>query len=458
MRWLLIVLFGCATTDPEPMKATKIFYSFMSGQSTPWYLAGGIPQSTNYTIYDPASAASQAASYSNLANPGVRDAVPYNSPTWTSGLGWTGNSSNMYLDTGVLPDANTTVIVMFQNANNGRYAFGMGDGSKNVGCIPYSSTNTYFEAAGTNTSKAEAFTSGVVAITGTNVFKNGLKCTTFSTTWSGGAATRSIFLMARNNAGTATSFFGGSIVRVAIYNFKLSDAQISAVSLAMVQTFESSLDSISNSIIALAPTFYFPCNTNSGHSFLRDRSGNASLANAFLNSWVTGNAGTNGNSWYSAGASASDQIWFYKGTDFSPNLSAFNIDECSFFMNWNTENGYSQHRFIELWTNTNDYVAWEQRTSNQLTIHTRMNGVDQNISTGIFLTAGQNYQIVMFNSLSENKVGYYVDGVRYEWAKTNGGKTGTTISQALVGALKGYFNQMALFDHALSQSEVNTLQ
>lgn len=54
--------------------------------AAPWYLAGGAP--TPIAVYQPKGAASLAASYVNLANPGTYDAaadVPgYGAPTWTT--------------------------------------------------------------------------------------------------------------------------------------------------------------------------------------------------------------------------------------------------------------------------------------------------------------------------------------------------------------------------------------
>lgn len=82
-----------------------------------WWLAGGIPESPDYTIYDPASAASEVDSYTNLANPGVRNAIPFNNPTFTPGVGWSGNgtksaTTNQLIEIGII-DGDIQHITIF---------------------------------------------------------------------------------------------------------------------------------------------------------------------------------------------------------------------------------------------------------------------------------------------------------------------------------------------------------
>lgn len=50
--------------------------------------------------------ATQQAGNLNWINPALYTAVPYNSATWTAYQGYTGNSSNMYVDTGYNPATN----------------------------------------------------------------------------------------------------------------------------------------------------------------------------------------------------------------------------------------------------------------------------------------------------------------------------------------------------------------
>lgn len=53
----------------------------------PWYRAGGA--SLPVAAYQPKGAASLAASYTNLANPGTYDAAPGTAPSFNTATGWT---------------------------------------------------------------------------------------------------------------------------------------------------------------------------------------------------------------------------------------------------------------------------------------------------------------------------------------------------------------------------------
>jgi len=197
MRWLiLLILLSCSEED---MKVRQIFGFFGSSVSeSNWWLAGDIPESTDYTIYDPATASDSNDALINLSNPGTRDAVAYNSPTWTSGIGWTGNATNMYFDTQTTFDTNTTIIVMYRDPTSGRYLFGALQNTpiRTASIVPYSSTNVGWEMAGSFTSTASRHLGGTIAATMTNGFRNGVKDTGTSFVWSGSATTRTIKLLA----------------------------------------------------------------------------------------------------------------------------------------------------------------------------------------------------------------------------------------------------------------------
>ena len=70
--------------------------------------------------YQPIGAASLAASYSNLQNPGTYDAAPGTAPTFLAATGWTFNAATpQYLNTGVVPSSlNWTVIVRYSGNNS----------------------------------------------------------------------------------------------------------------------------------------------------------------------------------------------------------------------------------------------------------------------------------------------------------------------------------------------------
>lgn len=65
--------------------------------------------------YDAKNAASQAASYTNLANPGTYDLTVGSAPTWANGTGWTFDGTQ-YLLTGVIPvPGSWSMFVQFSN-------------------------------------------------------------------------------------------------------------------------------------------------------------------------------------------------------------------------------------------------------------------------------------------------------------------------------------------------------
>jgi len=89
-----------------------------------WWLTGGIPSANCLAAYQPKGAASLAASYSNLANPGTYDAAPGTAPTWAAGTGWVFNGSTQYLTTGLTPLEDWSIFVQFTNATNDGYILG----------------------------------------------------------------------------------------------------------------------------------------------------------------------------------------------------------------------------------------------------------------------------------------------------------------------------------------------
>lgn len=71
-----------------------------------------VPGKTCVAAYQPIGAASLAASYVNLANPGTYDAAPGVAPTWASATGWTFNGSTQYLTTGITPPRGPNMVAI----------------------------------------------------------------------------------------------------------------------------------------------------------------------------------------------------------------------------------------------------------------------------------------------------------------------------------------------------------
>ena len=203
-----------------------------SGRAVDWWRAGGAPEPV--AVYQPIGAASLAASYVNLANPGTFDAAPGGAPT-LGAAGWTFNGSTQFLTTGIIPtnDQQFSMITRFSGAtiginstvagmfNNSIRQFRLLNASAGAGVV-YSN--------GTQNQSLPELAAGVLAIAGNQGYRNGMADVTV-TDW-GGAATRDVYVAA-TNSGVANQFLNGNIQAIAIYSSTLTAPQVAAVSAAM---------------------------------------------------------------------------------------------------------------------------------------------------------------------------------------------------------------------------------
>ena len=202
----------------------------------PWWLLGGLSNANAIGIYKPIGAASLAASYINLANPGTNNAAPGTAPTFAAATGWAFNGS-AYLTTGIVPASGWTLIVRFSNAPTASDS--MLAGSNNGGatdrrfylCNRLGGDNVTYGAGGfTNASPALA--AGVLAIAGQQAYRNGAADGAAIGAW-GGTTTYDIWIGGLNLTGTINRVTTGKIQAVAIYNTALTAAQVAAISSAM---------------------------------------------------------------------------------------------------------------------------------------------------------------------------------------------------------------------------------
>ena len=208
----------------------------------PWYLSGGILAANCIAAYQPKGAASLAASYVNLANPGTYDAAPGTAPTWAAGTGWTFNGTTQYLTTGIVPAATFTIIAQFSGASlpPGNYPQPVGQNTtgavnniSNGGVIPFPGGNHYFSWGGAATTVAGGLAAGNLALAGNQGYLNGV-ADGAAVGGGYGVATRGLFIGARNsNAGAAEYWYAGNIQAVAIYDVTLTAPQVAAVAAAM---------------------------------------------------------------------------------------------------------------------------------------------------------------------------------------------------------------------------------
>lgn len=192
-----------------------------------WWEAGGATGIV--AAYQPKGAASLAASYVNLANPGVYNAAPGTAPTWDAS-GWSFNGSDQWLDTGYAPQAGHTGIIRFANAvrqYTGMYA----DGIVNFAMAPLrgdGDNKRIYYYGGYNT-KTPGYTNCVLAIAGMSFYLNG---SPDGGTGSSFGANTTTFGLGRRN-GSAIVYYQGDICAASFYNTTLSAAQVAAVTAAM---------------------------------------------------------------------------------------------------------------------------------------------------------------------------------------------------------------------------------
>lgn len=214
------------------------------GAAIPWYLSGGIAAANCLAAYTPKGAASLAASYDNNAAPGngladgTYDAAPGVAPTWAAGTGWTLNGTTQYLTTGGLVPTNNqswSLIGRFANftGTSWRSLVGCSWGSWVGLALQEFSDNLISYWNGSYRKSGTMWpAAGIVAVAGTQGYLNGAPDGA-AIAAGAGVNTRQLFLGCMNNAGSAVSFFTGSIYAVAVYNAALSLAQVGAVTTAM---------------------------------------------------------------------------------------------------------------------------------------------------------------------------------------------------------------------------------
>ena len=198
-----------------------------------WNLFGAIPNVNVVAAYQAKGAASLAASYVNLANPGTYDCTTSNAPTLDSTNGWMFNGSSNILATGITSARGMLIICRYSNANTGDtlYIFGEGVGRCSVGITSGSGWRFYYGDGGYFSGTPA--TSGVIAI-GANpasptnsaqYYINGSPGGTFACNSFGAASAMTI--------GGATTNYAQVYVQAAAVYSTISAAQVAALSTAM---------------------------------------------------------------------------------------------------------------------------------------------------------------------------------------------------------------------------------
>lgn len=199
------------------------------GAAAAWYLAGGVSAANCVCAYQPKGAASLAASYTNLANPGTYTAVPGVAPNFNTATGWT-FTGTQNVDAGYIPQSADTIIVRFANAVKlyiGMYQ----NASLNLAMSPLRGDGDNLRIYFHNTfrSFSPGYANCVMAMAGVNLYLNGAAESQSGVM----SATNTVaFGFGRMN-GSSIVYYQGDIVAAAIYNTTLSAAQVAAISTAM---------------------------------------------------------------------------------------------------------------------------------------------------------------------------------------------------------------------------------
>lgn len=157
----------------------------------------------------------------SMRNPTSTAITEVNSPTWTLGQGYTGNGSNMYLNTNCAPSTagnyalNSAAIGVYirTNTNGVKEDIGVWNGLTSYTIIDARDANLFNADINDTTGQTVANTSsqGFFAMnrssnTTTSVWKNGVNLATRVTNPSTAVATQNFYLLSRNNNGTAVNF------------------------------------------------------------------------------------------------------------------------------------------------------------------------------------------------------------------------------------------------------------
>lgn len=203
----------------------------------PWYLEGDIPKANAIGAYRAIGVVDLTASLINLATPGTNDAIAGTLPTFATATGWTFNGTSQFLNTSIVPATGWTLMVRFSGSVVGSTATdtiaGLGNATANRFLITNENVATgMVYGAGGFSSATPQIAAATMAVAGQQGYRNG---TAEGGTISGAAwtTTRTVYIGANNNGGTANNFFAGNIHAVAIYNTALTAAQVAAVTLAM---------------------------------------------------------------------------------------------------------------------------------------------------------------------------------------------------------------------------------
>lgn len=231
------VSFSLPAGDGGPVIAS---FTLRVATQKAWWLANDtIPEANCIIAHSPYGAATLAASYINLAHPGINDAVKpiaYNSPSLDAILGWVFDGATTCLHSfNALTGPDYTMIVSYSTptATGRRTVAGKYQTSTNEFAIVANwRSNEMWAWHGNRLETAPILTSGTYAIAGNLAYRNG---SAEAGVIPSPGSQANIFYIGALGAGTiGLEFWPGSIKRIAVYDITLTPAQIAVLHTEMV--------------------------------------------------------------------------------------------------------------------------------------------------------------------------------------------------------------------------------
>jgi hypothetical protein len=208
-------------------------FSFVSAnQVDPWWLSGGIPAANCIAAYQPKGAASLAASYVNLANPGTYNAAPGVAPTWDAVNGWIFDGISQYLKGPIVDQLTGSFVIRFSNITNAGYIGGWnGTAGIRFGISPnLSASGVRYRCGSYDGNVLPVALSGIFSLSDKG-YRNGNADTTAFTISSSFSL---LCVIGALWTGAAASNYCAEYVQAAsFYSIKLSPAQEMALNTAM---------------------------------------------------------------------------------------------------------------------------------------------------------------------------------------------------------------------------------
>lgn len=215
-------------------------YGAVTGGGGDWWLAGGIDAANAIAAYQPIGAASLAASYVNLANPGTNDAAPGTAPTFSAVTGWGfAAASSTYLLTGITPAPGWSMICRFSGLTDGvnnQWLCGCQNTASNRRfylLVNAAAANAVVYGAGGAVSVSPDLLAGVLAVAGQQGYRDGVANGGAIGGWTDPPSPPNIIIGALQTQSTVTGHSTCNIQAVAIYDTTITADQVAAVTEAM---------------------------------------------------------------------------------------------------------------------------------------------------------------------------------------------------------------------------------